>query len=907
MATTSVTSGQTASSQVNAGDVEYVQNGGTAAGQTNYGTRYVQSGGVVSGGVLSGTGVDYIEAGGSSYQTAISSGGVRYVESGGTAVNPYLRNGGTIVVSSGGLVTSANGVGGVLSAQAGAIVNSAYASGTNAKIILDNAAILSGTISATQSATVSGGTIGSGVVENISYYASATNQIVASGGVANFYGSTYSSDIIVSGGTLNLNGNTISGYQFQGSDGLITISSGTLNGSNTSAVTDGNTITQSGGTVINQTIGSGGILNVLGGTASSTVIETGGSAVINNGLAKDMSVNGGSVDVVKTSGGASIGFTSGGSGGTITLESGVTFTNTSSSFWVSSGGTYIVNSGAVLNGGHVLSGGTLVVDGGKTSGVILDGGQMYLNNALATTNTTFTSNGGTLYFESGYAGTQTWNLNNNVHAVVSSGASLPNTTVSSTALLDVLSGGTVASTTVLSGGSINIESGGVIGSRLTVSSGGTAVMNGTAGSGIVNLAGDGASLIISGTTMPTNTISGWSPTDTIELASIPQASVTSVTTTSTGITFYTTGGTYSLNVPGASSYGYTLSSDSNGGLIYTTCFAEGTSLMTPDGEATVETLVPGTLVMTPKGAMPVKWLGHRSITVSSQPVPEDNWLVRIREGALANGVPSRDLLVTQEHCMVFEGKLVPARMLVNGASILIDRTINSYTYYHVELDSHEAVWAENALTESYLDTGNRDQFDNHTVTTLFGGSRKMGGSTTLPLETSRAFVEPIHAAIAARATSAAPQPELTTDPDLHLITNFGEIIRPLRQANDRVMFMIPANVESVSLVSRTSRPSDTIGPFVDDRRDLGVLVGDVSLFASRKTVNLTAHLSLPHLAGWHGLESSRYRWTDGNAALHLQDGSTVGRNPSVLSVQIVASGPYLMEAPVTQTELRQVG
>ncbi|WP_202208907.1 Hint domain-containing protein, partial [Gluconobacter sp. Gdi] len=76
-----------------------------------------------------------------------------------------------------------------------------------------------------------------------------------------------------------------------------------------------------------------------------------------------------------------------------------------------------------------------------------------------------------------------------------------------------------------------------------------------------------------------------------------------------------------------------------------------------------------------------------SITVSSQPVPEENWLVRIREGALAEGVPSRDLLLTQEHCMVFEGKLVPARMLVNGASILIDRTINSYTYYHVELES----------------------------------------------------------------------------------------------------------------------------------------------------------------------------------------------------------------------------
>jgi len=40
--------------------------------------------------------------------------------------------------------------------------------------------------------------------------------------------------------------------------------------------------------------------------------------------------------------------------------------------------------------------------------------------------------------------------------------------------------------------------------------------------------------------------------------------------------------------------------------------------------------------------------------------------------------------------MVFEGKLVPARMLVNGVSILIDGTISGYTCSHVELESHAA-------------------------------------------------------------------------------------------------------------------------------------------------------------------------------------------------------------------------
>ncbi|GLP90738.1 Hint domain-containing protein [Gluconobacter frateurii] len=40
--------------------------------------------------------------------------------------------------------------------------------------------------------------------------------------------------------------------------------------------------------------------------------------------------------------------------------------------------------------------------------------------------------------------------------------------------------------------------------------------------------------------------------------------------------------------------------------------------------------------------------------------------------------------------MVSEGKLVSARMLVNGISILIDRTIRGYTCSHVELESHAA-------------------------------------------------------------------------------------------------------------------------------------------------------------------------------------------------------------------------
>lgn len=750
---------------------------------------------------------------------------------------------------------------------------------------------------------LSGGIVRNGVVDSsgkdyISAGGSSFQGVIQSGGIRFLSsGATANNPFIAGGGTVSAaSGATVlAAYAFN--SGVLSAASGAVISGAT--ITTGGSITANSGTILTGAITngasiSGGILSGAGTTEitssgaviANQTIGSGASATLlaNTSAGRNLVISGGTFDLYTNN---TSNTTIVGTGGKFILESGVTFTATSGNY-ATSGNTITVNSGAVLSASRVSSGGVINVQGGVVSNTVVDGGTLNVYTVSnGTNNTTFTSNGGIVNLEAGFNDTRAWTVSKNV-------------------TFNVLSGAAISTPTVQSGGTLDVLSNGKITGTATVSSGGTVVLNGTAGSGTISLSGDGAHLVVSGTTMPTNTISGWSPNDTIELASIPQASVTSVTTTSSGITFYTANGNYVLNVPGANSYGYTLSSDNNGGLVYTTCFAEGTLITTPDGEATVETLVPGTLVMTPKGAMPVKWLGHRSITVSSQPVPEENWLVRICEGALAEGVPSRDLLVTQEHCMVFDGKLVPARMLVNGESILIDRTISSYTYYHVELESHEAVWAENALTESYLDTGNRSQFDNHIVTAIFGGS-KAGGSKTLPLETSRAFVEPIYAAIAARAGSVTRQDELTNDPDLHLVTNSGQIIRPLRQANDRVMFMIPANVAAVSLVSRASRPSDTIGPFVDDRRDLGVLVGDVSFLTAGQTISLTTHLSQADLSGWHGLESSSSRWTNGNAALLLETESASGTEAGILSIQVVSSGPYLVDVPATRGDLRHFG
>ncbi|GBQ89911.1 outer membrane protein [Asaia krungthepensis NRIC 0535] len=422
-----------------------------------------------------------------------------------------------------------------------------------------------------------------------------------------------------------------------------------------------------------------------------------------------------------------------------------------------------------------------------------------------------------------------------------------------------------------------------------MSSGGTLIFNdNTTNRGIIELDGNGATIVVNGTQMPAGPITGWSANDKIILKGIPRSSIVRAYVGTAGVTFYTKdGNSYTVPIIAASSKGYSITQDENGNAVFLTCFAEGTLIRTPMGEVAVERLCEGQLVDTPKGPMPVKWIGHRTLEVLKQPEPEDCWLVRIRKDALGDNIPARDLLVTQEHCMVFDGQLVPARMLVNDQSIYLDRSLTQYRYFHVELDQHEAIWAEGALTESYLDTGNREQFANAPLTIL-SPQFCASGSSTLPLETSRDFVEPIYEALLARIGRSMEKPVLSHDPKLHLCTEDGRVIQPARVGPAGYVFMIPDSVASVRLMSKTGCPSAVIGPYVDDRRELGVAVEEISLFSTSGMQALDTIFDTPVIEGWHAPEGARHRWTNG--AAHLALGAD--RTQRVLNIRLAAVGPY---------------
>jgi hypothetical protein len=78
-----------------------------------------------------------------------------------------------------------------------------------------------------------------------------------------------------------------------------------------------------------------------------------------------------------------------------------------------------------------------------------------------------------------------------------------------------------------------------------------------------------------------------------------------------------------------------------------------------------------------------------------------------------DGKPHSDLDVSPAHAIYVDGILSPASVLVNGITVVADAKPEalSLTYFHIDLDTHEAILAEGLAVESFL-RNNPHAFDN---------------------------------------------------------------------------------------------------------------------------------------------------------------------------------------------------
>ncbi|MDM7458415.1 MAG: Hint domain-containing protein [Paracoccus sp. (in: a-proteobacteria)] len=173
------------------------------------------------------------------------------------------------------------------------------------------------------------------------------------------------------------------------------------------------------------------------------------------------------------------------------------------------------------------------------------------------------------------------------------------------------------------------------------------------------------------------------------------------------------------------------------------CFTPGTLIDTPSGPVPVEALRVGDLVSTrDNGPQPIRWIGTASLGALRLARTPQFRPIRIRAGALGEGSPARDLLVSPQHRVLVRSAiaqrmfgtkeiLIAAKHLLGIKGIEIDTECTSVTYLHILCDRHEVVCANGAETETLFlgPQGLRgiDPAARAEITALFGHLEATGG------------------------------------------------------------------------------------------------------------------------------------------------------------------------------------
>lgn len=142
------------------------------------------------------------------------------------------------------------------------------------------------------------------------------------------------------------------------------------------------------------------------------------------------------------------------------------------------------------------------------------------------------------------------------------------------------------------------------------------------------------------------------------------------------------------------------------------CFARGTMIETLSGQIAIEDLQAGDMVRTmDRGYRPLCWIGGRKLDIVDLTQHPALCPIRIAAGALGNGLPVKDLLVSPQHRVLVRSDvakrmfdeqevLVAANKLltIDGIDIVTDTT--EVEYFHMLFDQHEIVFSNGAATES---------------------------------------------------------------------------------------------------------------------------------------------------------------------------------------------------------------
>ena len=860
-----------------------------------FGSVFVESGELYAAGLGNGARAE-VGAGGLIYDATIYAGGYAHIDDGGIINGVLLAGGsadianardagvvigqgGQFVVSNGGFAQADTVSGGVEEVALGGIATATYMFSGTLQVdeggALYGAVLVGGTANVLSGGSAADGGI-SGGTETIAAGGLATNATVLGSGALVVAGSARGI-AVQSGGSLRATSGGIAGGATVSSGGGAVVSAGGLLAgamlasgatlqdaglaSGVVIQAGGSETVQSGGVDSGGTVGSGGVLTVSG-SAVATVVQPGGTLdVASGGAASGATVASGAVLSIGSGGSAAGGTVT--SGGSATVASAGSDSGTT----VASGGHLLVFGSAA---GAVASGGTISVgSGGAAAGEqVLAGGQAMVAFAA-------TESGGTI----GSGGAE------QVQGTASA------TVITADGTLTVLSAGH-AFAPVIDGGDLIVLSGGGVTNPVIGNNGTLELTSGADVTGSIAFTSRFGDLVIDGTVMPTVTLDGFgqaaiAPNATIDFAGVSFNLAAAATVGSNAVlTLDANGHSYALQLDPSRSYAgvnFTLFNDGSGGIdmVDPPCFATGTLLATPSGDVRVEAIGPGdtVLAMDPGGAWRparVCWVGRMCVEMARHVRPSRVAPVRIRAHAFGPGLPARDLLLSPEHAVFMDGVLFQAQALCNGATILRELP-PVITYHHVELDRHAVLLAEGLPAESYLDTGNRDQFEGTGASRAPGDAAGVwatracadlvlhGPRLAAARRDLRARAERLGYALGAEAALTVLADDAPVAPDAG-----GD-------------YALPAGTRRVRLASRAFVPAWL--DLADDARQLGVAVQAVRL-DDAPLPDDAFH------AGWHAPEAD-WRWTDGDAVLRLPTTAA----PAWLSLRLAPCGARYWRAP----------
>ncbi len=142
------------------------------------------------------------------------------------------------------------------------------------------------------------------------------------------------------------------------------------------------------------------------------------------------------------------------------------------------------------------------------------------------------------------------------------------------------------------------------------------------------------------------------------------------------------------------------------------CFTDGTLFETSNGSAMIEDLRPGDLLQTYGGRLvAIKWIWARHWSAADLRQNPKLWPVKIKRHALGQGLPRRDICVSQQHRILVCSRiaermfgqpdvLVRAKDLLDMDGVELVPDSDGLTYFHILFEAHEVILAEGIPAES---------------------------------------------------------------------------------------------------------------------------------------------------------------------------------------------------------------